>query len=276
MDWQDRLFDLRLRALAQARRFDARPKRERVMMLMAVAAVLLLAGDRFWLTPAFRHFHTASSALAAARVDQQLLADESDRRRVQGDAQRRELDATIAQWRQRTAQGAQALADTQAGLIGPDRMVALLEQMLPKHGGAKIVGLKTLAPQDARLPLPLPAPAAPAAPAPAALMLPGGVASAVPALASALAAPAGAAPVAPVAPPVALPPSDGAPLYRHGVEITVEGAYGDLMGYLASLETLPGPRLLWGGVKLKVEKHPTVQLSLTVYTLSLDRAWLEL
>ncbi|WP_374562667.1 hypothetical protein [Ideonella sp.] len=272
MDWQDRLFDLRQRVLAQARRFDARPKRERVMMLMAVAAVLLLAGDRFWLTPAFRHFHAASSALTTARVDQQLLADESDRRRVQGDAQRRALDADIAQWRQRTTQGAQALADTQAGLIGPDRMVALLEQMLPKQGGVKIVGLKTLAPQDARLPLP--AQAATPAPATAGLALPALAASAVPALASALAAPNGSATPNPT--PAVLPPSDGAPLYRHGVEITVEGAYGDLMGYLASLEALPGPRLLWGGVKLKVEKHPTVQLSLTVYTLSLDRAWLEL
>jgi len=274
MDWQDRLFDLRQRVLAQARRFDARPQRERVMMMLAVAAVLLLAGDRFWLTPAFRHFSTASSALAVARVDQQNLSEESERRRVQGDAQRRELDADIAQWRQRTSQGAQGLADTQAGLIGPDRMVALLEQMLPKHGGIKIVGLKTVAPQDARLPLP--APVAAAASAPAALALPGAVAAAVPALATALAAQPGAAPAAPAATPVVLPPSDGAPLYRHGVEITVEGAYGDLMGYLASLETLPGPRLLWGGVKLKVEKHPTVQLSLTVYTLSLDRAWLEL
>jgi MSHA biogenesis protein MshJ len=269
MDWQDRLYDLRQRALAQARRFDARPKRERVMMLLAAAAVLLLAGDRFWLTPAFRHFSAASSALAVARVDQQNLTEESERRRVVGDAQRRELDADIAQWRQRTTQGAQALADTQAGLIGPDRMVALLEQMLPKQGGVKIVGLKTLAPQDARLPLPAPSAT------PNASMLPAAAASAVPALANTLATPPSAAP-APSVTTAVVPATAGAPLFRHGVEITVEGAYGDLMGYLSSLEALPGPRLLWGGVKLKVEKHPTVQLSLTVYTLSLDRAWLEL
>jgi MSHA biogenesis protein MshJ len=269
MDWQDRLYDLRQRALAQARRFDARPKRERVMMLLAAAAVLLLAGDRFWLTPAFRHFSAASSALAVARVDQQNLTEESERRRVVGDAQRRELDADIAQWRQRTTQGAQALADTQAGLIGPDRMVALLEQMLPKQGGVKIVGLKTLAPQDARLPLPAPSAT------PNASMLPAAAASAVPALANTLATPPSAAP-APSVTTAVVPATAGAPLFRHGVEITVEGAYGDLMGYLSSLEGLPGPRLLWGGVKLKVEKHPTVQLSLTVYTLSLDRAWLEL
>ncbi|HEX5686171.1 MAG TPA: hypothetical protein VFY73_19255 [Ideonella sp.] len=270
MDWQDRLYDLRQRALAQARRFDARPKRERVMMMLATAAVLLLAGDRFWLTPAFRHFSAASSALAVARVDQQNLTEESERRRVVGDAQRRELDADIAQWRQRTTQGAQALADTQAGLIGPDRMVSLLEQMLPKQGSVKIVGLKTLPPQDARLPL-----TAPSA-TPNASMLPAGAASAVPTLANALATPTSATPVPAAATAAVLPATAGAPLFRHGVEITVEGPYGDLMGYLSSLESLPGPRLLWGGVKLKVEKHPTVQLSLTVYTLSLDRAWLEL
>ena len=32
----------------------------------------------------------------------------------------------------------------------------------------------------------------------------------------------------------------------------------------------------WSKWDKGVERHPTVQLSLTVYTLSLDRAWLEL
>lgn len=273
MNWRDHLFELNRKLRAQVRRFDARPKRERLMMLLAAVALLLLAGDRFWLAPAFKHFNTASTALAAAKADQQVLADESERRRVVGESQRRELDADIAQWRQRTQQGAQALLDTQAGLIGPDRMVALLEQMLPKGGAVKIVGLKTLPPQDARLPVP-----AATTPRPAVALLPTAAASAASALATTLAAPApSAAAVNPaVVPAVVSAPADGAPLYRHGVEITVEGQYADLMGYLSALEGLPGPRLLWGGIKLKVEKHPTVQLSLTVYTLSLDQAWLEL
>lgn len=234
MDLQDRLFDWRQRGLTLARRFDARPQRERMVLLLAAAALLLLAGDRFWLTPSFRHFQAASQSLAAAQREQQALAVESEHRRVQGDAERRALAAEVEQWRRRTAETAQGLADAQAGLIGPDRMVTLLEQMLPRQGSVRVVGLKTLAPKDLR-------PASPSAPA-----------------ASAPGASAGSA------------------LYRHGVEITVEGPYADLMGYLAALEALPGPKLLWGGVKLKVEHHPTVQLSFTVYTLSLDRAWLEL
>lgn len=237
-DWQDRLLGWRQRGLDLTRRFDARPQRERMAIVLAALAVVLLLADKLWLTPAFQAFGDASKALAAARTDQQALADETERRRVQGDANRRALDADIAQWRQRTSQGAQALADTQAGLIGPDRMVALLEQMLPRQGSGKVVALTTLAPQDARTPI---------APPPGAASTPAAAAT-----------------------------GDGAPLYRHGVEITVEGSYGDLMAWLSSLETLPGPRLLWGGVKLNVDQHPTVRLSLTVYTLSLDRTWLEL
>jgi MSHA biogenesis protein MshJ len=247
----DVLFEGRLRVLALARRFDARPQRERMAMLLAAAALLLLAGDRFWLTPSFGHFKTASQALADARRDQQALSDETEQRRVQGDAVRRSLDAEVAQWRQRTAQTAQDLAETEAGLIGADRMVALLEQMLPRGGSVHVVGLKSLAPQDARVPVPL------------STGLPGNPAT----------APAGVTLPPPAAATAA---AEGAPLYRHGVEITVEGGYADLMNYLAALEALPGPKLLWGGVKLKVERHPTVQLTLTVYTLSLDRAWLEL
>jgi MSHA biogenesis protein MshJ len=232
MDWQDRLFALRQRGRALARRFDARPRRERMLLLLTLAAFTLLAGDRLWLTPAFREFQAASQLLAAAQTDQKALADESEHRRVLGDAERRALEAEVAQRRQRATEGAKALAEAQAGLIGPGQMVGLLQRMLPQQHSVRVVSLKTLAPQDSR-------------------------------------APASAA-------SVPLASGEGGSLYRHGVEITVEGAYGDLMDYLSSLENLPGPRLLWGGVRLKVERHPTVQLSLTVYTLSLDRAWLEL
>lgn len=72
------------------------------------------------------------------------------------------------------------------------------------------------------------------------------------------------------------PKSDSGPaLYRHGVELTVEGSYGDLLAYLQALESMP-QRVLWGGVQLKVEQYPKALLTLRLYTLSLDRGWLEL
>jgi len=62
-------------------------------------------------------------------------------------------------------------------------------------------------------------------------------------------------------------------LYKHGVEISVEGSYPDLVAYLAELEQLPW-RMYWGGINLSTQTYPISRLTLTVYTLSLDKTWL--
>lgn len=64
-------------------------------------------------------------------------------------------------------------------------------------------------------------------------------------------------------------------LYRHGVELTVEGRYTDLLDYLKTLEASP-QRLLWGGLQLKVLQHPQVLLTLRLHTLSTDAHWVEI
>jgi MSHA biogenesis protein MshJ len=62
-------------------------------------------------------------------------------------------------------------------------------------------------------------------------------------------------------------------IYRHGVELTVSGSYLDLLAYLRDLEALP-TQLYWGALDLDASKYPKLLLKLTVYTLSLERAWL--
>jgi MSHA biogenesis protein MshJ len=62
-------------------------------------------------------------------------------------------------------------------------------------------------------------------------------------------------------------------VYRHGLELTVAGAYLDLLGYLGDLERLP-TQLYWGDLTLEATQYPTVTMKLTVFTLSLDRAWM--
>ena len=62
-------------------------------------------------------------------------------------------------------------------------------------------------------------------------------------------------------------------IYRHGVELTVSGSYLDLLAYLKDLEKLPS-QMYWGKLDLSVGKHPQVTLKLSVYTLSLDPAWM--
>ncbi len=62
-------------------------------------------------------------------------------------------------------------------------------------------------------------------------------------------------------------------IFRHGVELTVAGGYLDLLSYLSDLEKLP-TQLYWSGLELQVGEYPSVTMKLTVFTLSLDRAWL--
>ena len=69
---------------------------------------------------------------------------------------------------------------------------------------------------------------------------------------------------------------DGSPaIYRHGVELTVEGRYTDLLDYLKALETSP-QRLLWGSLQLKVLQHPQIRLTLRLHTLSTQAHWVEI
>jgi MSHA biogenesis protein MshJ len=62
-------------------------------------------------------------------------------------------------------------------------------------------------------------------------------------------------------------------IYRHGLELTVSGSYLDLLAYLRDLESLP-TQLYWGALSIDASQYPRVLMKLTVYTLSLDRAWL--
>ena len=63
-------------------------------------------------------------------------------------------------------------------------------------------------------------------------------------------------------------------VYKHGVKITVRGSYSDLLQYLDTLERLK-TQMFWGSAKMSVAQHPTVELTLTLYTLSLDTIWLQ-
>lgn len=69
-------------------------------------------------------------------------------------------------------------------------------------------------------------------------------------------------------------PAPEGQMYKHGVKITVRGSYADLTRYLAELERLP-TRMFWGAARMNVVQYPSVELTLTLYTLSLDKTWLQ-
>jgi len=67
--------------------------------------------------------------------------------------------------------------------------------------------------------------------------------------------------------------ADGKQIFKHGVQITVRGNYLDKLNYLDALEHMPS-QMFWGMAQMKVIQYPVAELTLTVYTLSLDKTWL--
>lgn len=61
--------------------------------------------------------------------------------------------------------------------------------------------------------------------------------------------------------------------YRHGFRISFKGSYLSTLAYLQALEQLPW-RFFWDTVDIEVEDHPRAQVSVTVYTLSMERRWI--
>jgi len=64
-------------------------------------------------------------------------------------------------------------------------------------------------------------------------------------------------------------------IFRHGMELNLSGTYLDMLAYLSALEKLSS-QVYWGDMELSVAEYPTVTLKLTVYTVSLDPAWMVL
>ncbi|TFW17330.1 hypothetical protein E4L96_14825 [Massilia arenosa] len=156
-----------------------------------------------------------------------------------------------------------ALRGLQHGLVPPDRIVPLLESILRANGKLKLVSLKNL-------------PVSGLSEAAAESALRGADDTSV------------AGRLLPVVPPALVPPAPGVPavaaapavkvpeiLYRHGVEITVQGSYLDMVDYMTALESMP-TQFYWGRAELNAQDYPNARLTLTLYTLSLDRKWIQL
>lgn len=64
-------------------------------------------------------------------------------------------------------------------------------------------------------------------------------------------------------------------LYKHAFSIVLSGRYLDLMQYAASLQRLPSA-VLWESASLRTVDYPINELTLNLYTLSVDERWLSI
>ncbi len=218
-------------------RIDSRTLRERTMLFAMTAGLLVFLVFYLALNPSYAR--------------QKQLLDDMGRQReriavVDADLTRTIEAHTIDPDLAERARLGKIQADTQAfkntlttmqqGMVPAEKMTGLLEQILRSHRGLHLKSLRTLGETDAE-----------------------------PETAVAVAAPA-PAPAA-VAPPRLL--------HRHGVELVVQGSYADMVAYMSALENMQG-QIFWDHAAMAVDTWPTATLTLTVYTINLDKKWLKL
>lgn len=217
-------------------RFGALMARERALVLLAAIVGTALVYDSLALQPLEARKKRLTQQLAEARQNiraadtlaqaQSAIVDPDAVKRSYRDALRKQLAET-----DKNMQG------LQRGLVPPERMAKLLEELLTRSRGLQLVELRTLPAQRFEAP--------------------------------------GAAPAARPGDKAAKPaPRDSErTIYQHGVEITLLGSYADLHDYLAQIEKLPA-QMFWGRISVNTEQYPRLRVTLTVQTLSLNKAWL--
>ena len=220
--------------LKLAARYDAMQLRERWLVAAAVLGGIGLVGYSLIVEPALKRAQLAERSVAESRM--QIANTQAQSIALQASspnpdaAARAELDGLKRQ----LSELAGRLEFMENSLVPPQRMAGLLEEMIGRKTGLRLLALKTL-------------PVAPLLEMKTVLE--------------------GAAKV------VDKPMTPSSGLFKHGVEIKLEGSYQELSAYLERLEQSK-LKLLWSSVALSAENHPKLVLTLTVFTLSLDRAWL--
>ena len=223
-------------------------RRERGLALAAVLVVLLGLGELLLVEPALTQ---------RARLVREIQEHKRDRQALQqhlgGGA--RDLSAPLRA--QRDGLQAQVRAaehefrDLQNGLVQPQHMGALLQSLLTEHRGLRLLGLRSLP------------------------VTPIGDAGSAKKVLAANERASGAAPgatAAAAATPVVSAGGDDAWLYRHAVEVRVQGSYADMLAYLHSLESMPR-RVHWGDLEIDARKHPANVMTVTLFTVSLEKSW---
>ena len=214
--------------------FNARSLRERALIAAGMVAVVVAILDTLLLSPLAVQQKRLSAQLSEARTA--IKAGEIMIAANSGQADPDEVKRRYRdELRKQIAEMDARLQGLQKQLVPPDEVAKLLEGVLKKERGLTLVSLRKLPVQRYQT-------------------------SGAPVQSGAPAKPAA---------------SEAAErsIYQHSFEVSVEGSYAELFGYLTRLEALPW-QLFWGKVTLDAEDQPKLRLTLTLHTLSLNKAWL--
>lgn len=231
---------LRRQMAPMTTRIDALSLRERGILFVTLLAALFMFAHKFLF---------AGLLAERAQLERQNDARLHEIRAIHGQVERivreaaQDPDAAsrlrVTELRERLRAMEVSAADVTRGLVSPREMTKLVREMLARNRGLEVVKVENL-PAEPLVPAVTPAPAK-------------GEAGAKTATAPA-------------------PAANG--VYRHGMRVTLRGRYVEIVRYLQSLEGLTW-KVLWSEARLEAEESsPLSRITLTVYTLGIDRGWI--
>lgn len=236
-------------------RFEPLAQREKVIVTLVLLAVVFMLIQSVALDPLLKIRTTLQQQHEQLTQDlnQQQIERETLAQAITAGPKRQKQQQLDALKQELTTLDEQ-IARTTATMIPPRKMTDVLREVMQLRESLKLVELENLAPEP--------------------LLEQDRTDDASPAVnANANSGPnaAGGAVASATTPSVDAEREVG--LYRHGVRLVFEGDYMTTMAFLESLEQKSW-RFFWQSLQYDVEKYPKARVTLTLYTLSPERAWL--
>ena len=220
---------------------SAMSKRECILIFASLTVFLLSMADTFMLEPVFM----SQKALRVQLVQQTASLAEIQAKVItvleeNSPNSNSPLRIQLNRVKKELDEGKDFLQSNREHLVQPEKMAAHLKQLLNRNGRLQLVSLQTMA-------------VTPLMEEPET---------------STMEAVDNSAPRQPVS-------VSSKKVFKHGVRLTLRGNYLDLLNYLTELERLP-QLMYWAKADMQVVKYPVTELTLVLYTLSLDKTWLQI
>lgn len=219
---------------------DAMSLRERALIFAAVAFLLVSLVNTFLLDPMLLRQKNLSGQVVQQQEKMKEMQAQIDaivqaRSTQDNPPQRQQINLL----RQQLAEGDAYLKSNRERLVQPEKMAEHLRQLLNRNNRLQLVALQTL-------------PVTPLIEQPN----------------------ANSADLTRVAQTAVSVAALDKQVFKHGVQLTLRGNYQDLLQYLSALESLP-QQMYWARAQLSVVQYPTAEITLILYTLSMDKTWLQ-
>ncbi len=215
-------------------RFQARKVRERFMVFAAGAALIVLVVFEVAIDDARQRQKASRLNIDRHQAEvAQLQKQNAEMARLLATDPEAVERQQIDELKRQLAAFDTELHDVQQKLVPPDQMARVLEDLLKGESGVRLVRLRTLPATALGDPEPDNAAAGVAAPGRRSVN----------------------------------------PVFKHGIELTLEGGYLSLVAYQSKLEKLPW-RMFFAHAHIDSTVYPKATMTVTVYTLSLEETWL--